>query len=107
VVTAQDPIVEDGAYLQQHLGRERPLRKPAGREPGQHAEDFFLSELCWAKRFDAQRGRTEWWPGMVTDSETRSLKTSRKTTYTVHFFALDEDAEIHERSCLPFLPYCE
>mmetsp|Transcript_42603 Transcript_42603/g.89380 ORF Transcript_42603/g.89380 Transcript_42603/m.89380 type:complete len:1294 (+) Transcript_42603:105-3986(+) len=93
----QDPVVEDELYLRKHLGRERGHRKTK----------FFRSELCWAKRFDDQLGRLVWWPGMVSDFETRSLKSKSKTTYTVKFFALDENAEIHETEILPFMPHYE
>ena len=91
----QDPIVEDELYLQKHLGRD--------------SENFFIGETCWAKRFDQHLGRVVWWPGMVSDVETRTLKRINcvKTTYTVLFFALDEERDIHETEMLPFFPYYE
>ena len=95
----QDPIVEDELYLQKHLGREN----------GHTSEDFFVGETCWAKRFDHHLGRVVWWPGMVSDVETRTLRRLNcvKTTYTVLFFALDEESDIHETEMLPFFPYYE
>ncbi|KAL7539105.1 hypothetical protein ACHAXR_009027 [Thalassiosira sp. AJA248-18] len=98
VLPEENPIVENELYFQKHLGRQH----------GHVTEDFFLGELCWAKHgFNDQLLRVEWWPAMVVDSETRSLKSSSKTTYTATLFALDEDAEIHETEILPFLPYFE
>ncbi|KAL9179606.1 hypothetical protein ACHAXT_008896 [Thalassiosira profunda] len=94
VLPEQQPTVEDEPYLQHHLGREQ-------------ADDFFIGELCWAKRYDDRLGHHDWWPGMVSESETRVLKSACKITYKVTFFALDEEAEIHEPEILPFLPFYE
>ena len=97
LLAEQDPFVDDELYIRKHLGREY----------SHLSDDFFPSEICWAKRFDDRLGRVEWWPAIVSESKSRSLKFSRKTTYTVIFFALNEDADIHETDVLPFLPYYE
>lgn len=97
VLAEQDPYVEDELYIRKHLGRQC----------GRLSEVFFPGELCWSKRSDDRLGRVEWWPAMVSKSKCRSLKSSCKTTYTVFFFALDEDADTPETDVLPFLPYYE
>lgn len=97
LLAEEDPVVEDELYIRKHLGREY----------GQLSDNFFPGEICWAKRFDDRLDRIEWWPAMVSESKSKSLKFSRKTTYKVTFLALDEDADIYETDVLPFLPYYE
>ncbi|KAL7545386.1 hypothetical protein ACHAWF_008748 [Thalassiosira exigua] len=99
ILPEEDPIVEDEIYLQKHLGREH----------GRVDRDFFVGELCWAKPSSFQSSDFQWWPAMVTDSETRTLRdgSSRKTVFSVDFFGLDEDAEIRDSDILPFLPCYE
>ena len=103
----QDPIIEDNLYLRKHLRQQYHQQKSLGQENGHNTKDFFITELCWAKRYDDRLDCTEWWPGMVTSSETRSLKMKTISKHMVQFFALDENAEIHETGILPFIPYCE
>ncbi len=94
----QDPYVKDELYIRKHLRQER----------GRQSDVFFPGELCWSKRSDDRLGRVDWWPAMVSQSKSRSLKSFSKTTqYTVTFFALDEVVDTPETDVLSFLPYYE
>ena len=69
---------------------------------GYYTQRLFPGKLCWAKRFDGQLNRFDWWPAMILEPKAPSV-------HTVRFFGLNKKKNLlaANENVLPYLPYYE
>ncbi|KAL3782141.1 hypothetical protein ACHAWO_007501 [Cyclotella atomus] len=92
VVDESDQII-DYEYLQDHVS------------DGYLTPNLSPGKLCWAKRFDEELDRPDWWPAMIVEP-TNSM-TAASDVYCVRFFFYNKRKNVFGSSILPYLPYYE
>lgn len=92
VVNQSEPILDD-VYLQDHL------------DDGFGTPNLSPGKLCWAKRFDEELNRPDWWPAMILEH----IDCSRSLTdvYSVRFFYLNKKKNVFSSAILPYMPNYE
>ncbi|KAL3780100.1 hypothetical protein HJC23_005967 [Cyclotella cryptica] len=93
-LTESDPIV-DQEYLQEHV------------DDANHLPNFTVGKLCWAKRFDSELDRLDWWPAIIVEPSIETDQQYMKDFFTVRFFYLNETKAAPRSDILPYLSYYE